>query len=79
MNFVAFPEDLCLNFHPVLHQATASTCLFLLTHPHSDPIRSYTFMSLTVTATSRMSSTVPPYLPWVAVNLLSGQNLFIRF
>lgn len=77
MNFRVLPEELCVqSFILCIIKQLFSTSMCLLTHPHCNHLPSYTFMSLTVTASSHMSITVTPCLPWVAVNLLSGQNHF---
>lgn len=70
---------LCSNLHPVHHRETAF-CFYMFVSLNPPTLQPYKIIHIYVTqnstAFSYMSITVTPYLPWVDVNLLPGQNHF---
>lgn len=69
---------LCPNLHPVHHQEIAFH-FYISVSVNPPTLQSYKIIHIYVTqnsASSYMSIRVNPCLPWVAVNLLPGQNHF---
>lgn len=70
---------LCSNLHPVHHQETAFH-FYMSVSVNPPTLQSYKIIHIYVTqnstASSYMSITVTPWIPWVAVNLLPEQNHF---